>query len=126
MEQLFIMGRVPPEGDTLLHFVETSLEDLISKLKTKSTNAMTLLAIEGGQKTSVESLRILLPNNQSIPVIAGIGAYPHGDISEEIVALFDAHIELDREVMMAWHVCSELLWIYSLSIGVIKTRYSVT
>jgi rRNA small subunit pseudouridine methyltransferase Nep1 len=126
MEQLLLMGRVPPKGDSLLHFVEVSLEGLISKLKTKTTNAMTLLAIEKGQKTSVEALRTILPNDQSIPVIAGIGAYPHGYLSEEIVALFDTHIELDREVMMAWHVCSELLWTYSLSIGVIKNRYSAT
>ncbi len=126
MEQLLLMGRVPPQGEPLLHFVEMSLEGLISKLKTIATNVMPLLAIEKGQKTSVETLRTLLPNNQSIPVIAGIGAYPHGALSEEIVTLFDTHIELDREVMMAWHVCSELLWTYSLSIGVIKNRYSVT
>ena len=126
MEQLFLMGRVPPKGDSLLRFVEMSLEGLISKLKSKTTNAMTLLAIEKGQKTSVETLRTAFPNDQSIPVIAGVGAYPHGDLSEEIVNLFDTHIELDREVMMAWHVCSELLWTYSLSIGIIKTRYSAT
>ncbi len=126
MEQLLLMGRVPPQGDSFLHFVEMSLEDLLLKLKTRSTKALTLLAIEGGQKTSSETLRTMLPNDQSIPVIAGIGAYPHGDLSEEIVTLFDTHLELDREVMMAWHVCAELLWTYSLRIGVIKTRYSTT
>jgi rRNA small subunit pseudouridine methyltransferase Nep1 len=126
MEQLLLMGRVPPQGDSFLHFVEISLEDLLLKLKTKSTKALTLLAIEGGQKTSSETLRTRLPTDQSIPVIAGIGAYPHGDLSEEIVTLFDTHMELDKEVMMAWHVCAELLWTYSLSIGVVKTRYSTT
>lgn len=126
MEQLLLMGRVPPQGNSFLHFVKISLEDLLSKLKTKSKKAMTLLAVESGQKTSIENLRTLLPNDQSIPVIAGIGAYPHGDLSEEIVSLFDTLLELDREVMMAWHVCSELLWTYSLSTGVIETRYSTT
>ncbi len=126
MEQLLLKGRVPPQGDSLLHFSEVSLEDLISKLKSGSDNVMTFLTIEGGQQTALENLRGLLPQDQSVPVIVGVGAFPHGNLSEEIVSMFDTHLELDKEVMMAWHVCAELLWTYSLSIGVIKTRYSIT
>ena len=126
MEQLLLKGRVPPQGDSLLHFSEVSLGDLISKLKAGSDNAMTLLAIESGQQTSVERLRGQLPQDSSVPVIVGVGAFPHGNLSEEIASLFDEHLELDMEVMMAWHVCAELLWTYSLSIGVVKTRYSAT
>ncbi len=126
MEQLLLMGRVPPTGDTLLHIREISLEDLLLKLKAKSNDAMTLLAIEGGKQTSVENLRNLLPQDPSVPVIVGVGAFPHGNLSEEIVAIFDTNIELDREVMMAWQVCAEFLWMYSLNVGVVKTRYSAT
>ena len=126
MEQLLLKGRVPPQGDTLLHISELTLEDLLLKLKTGSDNAMTLLAIEGGKQTSVESLRNLLPQDPSVPVIAGVGAFPHGDLSQETIAMFGATIELDREVMMAWQVCAELLWVYSLSVDVVKTRYTST
>ena len=126
MEQLLLKGRVPPQGDTLLHISELTLEDLLLKLKTGSDNAMTLLAIEGGKQTSVESLRNLLPQDPSVPVIAGVGAFPHGDLSQETIAMFDTSIELDREVMMAWQVCAELLWVYSLSVDVVKTRYTST
>ena len=126
MEQLLLMGRVPPQGDSLLHIREISLEDLLLKLKAKSNDAMTLLANEGGQKTSIEDLRNLLPQDPSVPVIVGVGAFPHGDLSEETVSMFDTHLELDREVMMAWHVCAEMLWAYSLSVDVFKNRYSAT
>ena len=126
MEQLLLKGRVPPTGDPLLHFREVSLEDLLSKMKESPNEAITLLALEGGQKTSIEDLRNLLPQDASVPVIAGIGAFPHGNLSEETIAIFDTNIELDREVMMAWQVCAELLWVYSLSVGVVKTRYSAT
>ena len=128
MEQLLLKGRVPPQGEALLKINESSLEDLILKLKLKagSYNAKTLLAVEGGLQTTVESLGNLLPQDSSIPVIVGVGAFPHGPFPDEIVSLFETHLELDREVMMAWHVCAELVWIYSLAVGVIKTRYSIT
>lgn len=126
MEQLLLKGRVPPQGDSLLHINEGSIEDLISKLKAGSDNAKTLLAVEGGKQTSIESLRNLLPQDPSVPVIVGVGAFPHGNLSDETVSMFGTHLELDGEVMMAWHVSAELLWIYSLNIGVVKIRYSAT
>ena len=126
MEQLLLKGSVPPEGETLLQINDSSLEDLMLKLKAGSDNSKTLLAIEGGQQTTVESLSHLLPNDSSIPVIAGVGAFPHGPFPDEIVSLFETHLELDREVMMAWHVCAELVWAYSMTVGVVKTRYSAT
>ena len=126
IEQLLLKGRVPPQGTPLLHFTQESLEDLITKLKISSDNAMTLLAIEGGQQTTIENLKNLLPEDPLVPVILGVGAFPHGNLAEETVSLFDTHLELDREVMMAWHVCAEVLWTYSLNIGIIKTRYSTT
>jgi rRNA small subunit pseudouridine methyltransferase Nep1 len=126
MEQLLLKGRVPPQGDSLLHIRETSLEELLLQLKSESDKAVTLLAIEGGKQTSTENLRNLLPPDPSVPVIVGVGAFPHGDLSEETVSMFDTHLELDREVMMAWHVCAVLLWVYSLNVGVVNTRYSTT
>jgi rRNA small subunit pseudouridine methyltransferase Nep1 len=126
MEQLLLQGRVPPQGDPLLHINEGSIEDLLSKLKAESDNTKTFLAVEGGKQTSIESLRNLLPQDPSVPVIVGVGAFPHGNLSDETVSMFGTHLELDRDVMMAWHVSAELLWIYSLNIGAVKIRYSAT
>jgi rRNA small subunit pseudouridine methyltransferase Nep1 len=124
IEQLLIEGRVPVEGEPLLEITRLTLSNLVSKLKESHSEAKTILAIEGGKKTGVQGFRDLLPDDASIPVVVGIGAFPHGEISDDIKQLFNKHLELDREVMMAWHVCAEVLWAYSERIDVIRRRYS--
>lgn len=124
IEQLLTTGRVPVEGEPLVQVSKMNLSGLLSKLRDGQQKAMTILAIEGGEKTGIQGLRDLLPDDSSVPVVVGIGAFPHGDISDEVKRLFDIHLELDREVMMAWHVCAEVLWIYSERIEVIHRRYS--
>jgi rRNA small subunit pseudouridine methyltransferase Nep1 len=124
IEQLLILGRVPSEGESLLQISKLTLSSLLSKLKAGHSDIKAILAIEGGEKTGIQGLRNLLPDNPSVPVIVGIGTFPHGDFSDEMKQLFDIHLELDRDVMMAWHVCAEVLWIYSERIEVIHRRYS--
>lgn len=123
MEQLLLMGRVPPEGDFLLRFTKKNLSQLISELKRDTSEAQCILTIEGGTKTAINSLQNMLPTDPSIPIIVGIGAFPHGDFEEDLKKVFETHIELDREVMMAWHVCAEIVWSYSAKVRVIETRY---
>lgn len=124
MEQLLIKGRVPVEGEPLLEFTRLTLSSLVTELKMKHDEAKAILALEGGKKTGMEELINLLPADTSIPVVVGIGAFPHGNFSEDIKKVFDLHLEFDREVMMAWHVCAEVLWIYSERIGVIRQRFA--
>lgn len=123
-EQLFLKGQVPIEGDPLLRITKKSISDIISELKKNKQNTQSILAIENGSKTSIDKLHALLPNDASIPVIVGVGAFPHGDFSEDLTKLFEIHLKLDTEVMMAWHVCAEILWTYSSRIGVIQNRFS--
>lgn len=122
MEQLLSSGRVPPKGDALLQMIDKSLGDLVKDLNARQI----LLAIEGGQKTTIQGFMESLPTDPSIPIIVGVGAYPHGDLPASTTSLFEQRLEFDKEVMMAWHVCAELLWTYSMRVGVVKTRYSVT
>jgi rRNA pseudouridine-1189 N-methylase Emg1 (Nep1/Mra1 family) len=123
---LFIKGQVPVEGTPLLHFTKKTLQEQITELKKDNPEVQSFLAIEGGIKTTIDSLRSKLPDNTINPVIIGVGAFPHGDFSDELKKLFDTHLELDKEVMMAWHVCAEILWTYSASVGVVRDRYSIT
>lgn len=124
IEQLLLLGRIPPEGDYLLRVTKKNLVQLISELKHGVPEAQCFLAIEGGTKTTINSLQHMFPTDTSIPVIVGIGAFPHGDFIEELKQVFDTQIELDREVMMAWHVCTEIVWTYSAQVRVIETRYT--
>ena len=116
-EQLLMKGRIPPEGEPLARVIDTSLPDLISDLAAGSDESLVLLAIEDGAKTSAESLRNALPQDSSVPVILGVGAFPYGDMSDSVKELFSTHLELDKEVMMAWHVCAEVLWTYSTRVS---------
>ena len=117
-EQLLMNGRIPPEGEPLARMIDTSLPDLVSNFAAGSGESLVLLAIENGTKTSAKSLRSILPQDSTMPVILGVGAFPHGDMSNSVKELFSTHLELDKEVMMAWHVCAEVLWTYSSRVGV--------
>jgi rRNA small subunit pseudouridine methyltransferase Nep1 len=123
-EQLLLKGQVPVEGPPLMNITPKSISSLISELKKNNPVVQSILAIENGMKTPIDKLHNHLPNDVTIPVIFGVGAFPHGDFSEDLKKLFDTHLELDIEVMMAWHVCAEILWTYSSRIGVIERRYS--
>jgi rRNA small subunit pseudouridine methyltransferase Nep1 len=124
MEQLLLNGRVPSEGSPLLRVTGQSLSQLVTSLN-KDGACSTILALEGGGRVTPDELGRMMSEPAS-PVILGVGAFPHGDLSPEIVALFKIRVELDTEVMMAWHVCAEILWTYSRQVRVIEERYGRT
>jgi rRNA small subunit pseudouridine methyltransferase Nep1 len=126
IEQLLNKGQVPVEGTPLLRITKKSLPALLAELKEENDEAETILTIENGSRKSISDLQSGFPSDLSIPAIVGVGAFPHGDFSEDLKNLFETHIELDREVMMAWHVCAEILWVYSARVGIVKNRYSST
>ena len=117
-EQLLMNGRIPPEGEPLARMIDTSLPDLVSSFAADSSESLVLLAIENGIKTSADSLRNMLPRDSTVPIILGVGAFPHGIMSDSVKELFSTHLELDKDVMMAWHVCAQVLWTYSSRVGV--------
>ena len=104
MEQLLLKGQVPPEGEALLQVTSKTLESLLSEIRKGSEETVSLLAVEGGQPTNMQSLLNTFPADSNIPVILGVGVFPHGDFTSNARDLFTSHIELDPEVMMAWHV----------------------
>jgi rRNA small subunit pseudouridine methyltransferase Nep1 len=124
-EQLLLRGQVPPDGEFLLRVRNESLPELMSQLRDANTQSISALCVEGGNQTTIDGLETIFPEDGVVPVILGVGAFPHGDLSEEVKALFQTHIELDPEVMMAWHACAEVLWVYSLKMGVAKARYAL-
>lgn len=125
MEQLLLNGQVPPTGDVLLKVTNMNLQELLTHIAPDEHASLPLLAVEGGRRTSVQGFMDILPPNPLVPVILGVGAFPHGDFREETRNRFDMPIELDSEVMMAWHVCTEVLWCYSLKHDVVAKRYQL-
>lgn len=123
VEQLIQHGRVPLEGEPLLMVRSLTLQELVSNLKSPEDSEISILCTEGGKRTTIDGLSAIMPTDASIPLIVGIGAFPHGDLSQDIKTLFKSHIELDKDVMMAWHVCAEILWTYSWRINVVRRRF---
>ncbi|MHA1771287.1 MAG: hypothetical protein ACTSYL_06665 [Candidatus Thorarchaeota archaeon] len=113
LEQLLNVGRVPPTGEPLLRITDLVLPELLTSLKADHTDAQVFLASENGTPTTLHDLVSHFPLDSSIPVIFGVGAFPHGDMGSSIVSLFDETVSLDPATMMTWHVSSEILWLYS-------------
>ncbi len=121
-EQILIHGQVPPKGESLLKLSSKTLTDFMDGFA-KKEESISFLAIEGGAKSSTQSLFDLFPSNPEKTVIIGVGAFPHGDMADSTKKHFTHHLELDSEVMMAWHVCGEITWIYTHKMGIIAKRY---
>ncbi|MBD3158560.1 MAG: 16S rRNA methyltransferase [Candidatus Lokiarchaeota archaeon] len=124
MEQLLVEGQVPPRGDPLLRITQLDLEGLLADLKGDSS--MSILAEEEGTKITPRRLKAMIPEDSSKSVIFGVGAFPHGDLARETVELFDEVVRLDMDVMMAWHVSSMMLWLYSEHVAVADRRFGST
>lgn len=119
IEQLLLQDRVPATGSPLLQVTTKTLSSLIPSLAPPES---TFLAIEGGERTTLTGLEQHMASSSNVTV--GIGAFPHGDFSEEIKELFSQHLELDKDVMMAWHICAVMVWTYSKATEVVRKRYA--
>ncbi len=126
VEQLLKEGRVPPGGEPLLRVTDHTLQELLSSLGGTADRRISILCAMGGKPTSIDDLGKILPTNESVPVIVGVGAFSHGDLNQEIKNEFEEHIELDKDMMMTWHICAEVIWMYSWRVGVVKSRYAQT
>ncbi|NHI83437.1 MAG: 16S rRNA methyltransferase [Candidatus Thorarchaeota archaeon] len=122
-EQLLEKRQVPVDSKPLMRITSKRLPDLLHELKASGPTPQTVLFVEGGRHTTMNDLCRLLPDSNATPMIVGVGAFPHGEFDKEIAQFFDERIELDREVMMAWHVCAEVIWTYSWKSHVIDKRY---
>ncbi|TXT56553.1 MAG: Ribosomal RNA small subunit methyltransferase Nep1 [Candidatus Thorarchaeota archaeon] len=124
LEQLLVVGRVPPHGDSLLEVTDHTLPSLISDLEAKHSRVKSFIAVEDGESTTFDGLVELYPSDPKEHVVFGVGAFPHGDFSPSVIQLFEKKLCLDVDVMMAWHVCAEILWSYSKKHTVTKNRHA--
>jgi rRNA small subunit pseudouridine methyltransferase Nep1 len=122
MEQLLINGRVPPDGVKLMSITERTLPQLVASLSAESVKSRTWLTSESGRPSSPSSILSAIPDDASMDLIIGIGAFPHGSFSKVVEEVFTDRVRLDRDVMMAWHVCAEIVWLYSSKLGVLQQR----
>jgi rRNA small subunit pseudouridine methyltransferase Nep1 len=112
VEQLFVHEVVPPDGkDPLMKLSEQGLEPLKAEIAPSLTVALT----SHGEPSDLETLASRLAPEKAPAVF--IGAFPHGTMSEETLALADEAFSIHPEPLEAWVVTSRLIYEYEKAIG---------
>ena len=105
MEQLFLEGRVPPEGGKpLLSLSRMGLPALMERIGATRTVALT----SHRRPTTLEKVCRRLAEEENPAVF--IGAYPFGPMEEETLSLADESVSIYPEVLEAWVVTSRLIY----------------
>ncbi len=112
MEQLFMIGRIPPKGKPLMILHKMSLEELLRKVK--PTHTILLDDIHGVESNFQEVAAKIV--NQDKPLIM-IGAFPHGTFSEETYKLADEVLKIGHYVYDTWIITCKLLTYIEYRLG---------
>ncbi len=103
MEQLLIKGSVPPDSPTPLMVARPStFKSLIKSLK---VDGVVLLDESGELLSPKEICRVSVSN--SLPIV--IGAFPHGEFSEDVRAAAIHIYSIYRRPLEAWVVASRVI-----------------
>ncbi|MGQ9720076.1 MAG: 16S rRNA methyltransferase [Candidatus Jordarchaeum sp.] len=106
MQQLYKLGKVPPEGPPLLTLEKMNLETLIRNLKPSET----ILFTEQGTPSKPKPIMNELAKQEKPVVI--IGGFPHGEFSTNTLKLADKKISIYPEPLDTWIVVSRVLYCY--------------
>jgi len=116
IEQLFQLGSVPPEGETLLKIEKKTLEALLEELDPDRIIGFSQSGIPQTIKETISNLK----GKKNICFL--IGGFPHGDFSEETRRLFDEEVSIDKEGLDASTVVSRVIYEYEVAYGLPKKR----
>jgi len=99
MEQLLVVGKVPPNStNPLMKILNISLNDIKKKYKI-------VLMWEKGRRVSPSELCSYMNENW----IIGIGGFPHGDFRQEILELADEKYSISDRVLETFQVINRLI-----------------
>ncbi len=113
MEQLLVYGKVPPDSEKPLLYVKTmTIKDLLEE---KGFNGLILMHEKGVRKKPLDIVKEAYNNNYLI----GIGGFPHGDYSIEIIDLSLKQYSIYNGPLMTWIVVSRILSAAENMLGII-------
>lgn len=107
-EQLLIMGKVPPNSDKPLLWIEQkTLKEFVKEMKF----ARIILMHEKGYRMSIKTLGTelakLMKRDQKVCII--IGAFQRGDFEEETLSLTQERISIFQKPLDTWVVVSRVI-----------------
>jgi rRNA small subunit pseudouridine methyltransferase Nep1 len=115
IEQLFEVGRVPPESQTpLLTLKPMSLAKLIEQLNPTRT----ILMVEDGKPVRLKELAEEIVREDKPAVI--IGGFPHGDFEAETRMLADVQYSIyGGKPLETWTVVSHIVAAVGMELGIV-------
>jgi rRNA small subunit pseudouridine methyltransferase Nep1 len=103
MEQLLLIGKVPPDAEEPLMYVKTmTLKDLLENI---GRDGLILLWEKGERKRPEEIIDYAMKNNYAI----GIGGFPHGDYSKEVLDLSNNKFSIYNKSLVTWIIASRII-----------------
>jgi len=116
MEQLFKLGKAPPNGKTLLKLESKTLSQLLSEINPTYVVAFST----AGAPHTIEEVTSRLSNEEK--PIAIIGGFPHGHFSAITLQSVDELVRIDSEMLEAWTVTSRVIYEYECAISLPMKR----
>jgi rRNA small subunit pseudouridine methyltransferase Nep1 len=112
VEQLFVHDVVPPGSEKpLMKLAQQKLEALKAEIAPSLTVALT----SHGEQSDLETMASRLAAEEAPAVF--IGAFPHGSMADETLALADEAISIHPEPLETWVVTSRLIYEYEKALG---------
>ena len=116
MEQLFQLGKVPSEGETLLTLEHKTLQQLLTEAK---ADYILTFSREGKPKTLQDTVSSLQAKRRLAVIVGG---FAHGHFSESTVELADEVVCVDSEMLDAWALTSRVIYEYERALSVPRKR----
>ena len=116
MEQLFELGRAPPNGKALLKLESKTLSQLLGEINPTHVVAFST----AGAHHTIEEVTSRLSNEEKPIVI--VGGFPHGHFSAITLQSVDELVCVDSEMLEAWTVTSRVIYEYERAISLPMKR----
>jgi len=116
MEQLFELGRIPPNGPALLKLEAKTLPQLLRDISPTQVVAFS----RTGKPRTLEDVVSKLSREEKPAVI--IGGFPHGHFFATTMQLADELVCIDEETLEAWTVTSRVIYEYERAISLPPKR----
>lgn len=113
IEQLLSEGKVPPDSDKpLMTAFPATFETLLKTINAKAT----IILSEDGKLESPENI-CKHSLERDLPIV--IGAFPHGNFSQEVIATAEEIYSIYHKPLDAWVVASRIIYACEKLLGIL-------
>ncbi|MEM2908022.1 MAG: hypothetical protein QXP65_02320 [Candidatus Hadarchaeales archaeon] len=115
LEQLFLIGAVPPERP-LLRIEDSPLSDIVRRISAAKVITLT----ERGERKPYSELFRGFRGDEEVCVI--VGAFPHGDFRSDVAKFSDELVCVDPEKLEAATVATRAIYAYEEALSIQRKR----